>query len=130
MQSPTVNQQITFIYTDNLNKSAEFYENIIGLSLWRDQGTCRIYSLTESALLGVCAVGPKSKGKFIPGDQQNIIITLVTDEVDKWYSHLQSKGISFEKPPAINPNYNIYHCFLRDPSGYLIEIQHFLDDTD
>jgi hypothetical protein len=22
---------------------------------------------------------------------------------------------------------NIYHCFLRDPNGYLIEIQRFLD---
>jgi hypothetical protein len=34
--------------------------------------------------------------------------------------------IRFEKPPAANPRYNIYHCFLRDPNGYLLEIRRFL----
>ncbi|OQY24133.1 MAG: hypothetical protein DRJ03_06405 [Chloroflexi bacterium] len=29
----------------------------------------------------------------------------------------------------LNPRYNIYHCFLRDPNGYLIEIQRFLDSA-
>lgn len=35
-------------------------------------------------------------------------------------------GIVFEKS-QLNPRYAIYHCFLRDPSGYLIEIQRFED---
>jgi catechol 2,3-dioxygenase-like lactoylglutathione lyase family enzyme len=29
------------------------------------------------------------------------------------------------KPPAHNPRYGIYHCFLHDPNGYLVEIQSF-----
>jgi catechol 2,3-dioxygenase-like lactoylglutathione lyase family enzyme len=47
--------------------------------------------------------------------------------VDGWYEHLSARGVAFEKPPQINPQYRIYHCFLRDPDGYLIEIQRFLD---
>ena len=32
-----------------------------------------------------------------------------------------------EKPPTYNPTYHIYHLFVRDPDGYLVEIQTFLD---
>jgi catechol 2,3-dioxygenase-like lactoylglutathione lyase family enzyme len=52
---------------------------------------------------------------------------LVTTAVDAWYEFLIEKGVEIEKPPTLNPTYNIYHCFLRDPNGYLLEIQQFLD---
>ncbi len=123
---PAISGQITFLYTDNLEKSATFYENILGLSLWLDQGTCRIYHITQGSYIGVCQTSNTSKGKLSAGEQNNIIFTIVTDDVDNWYQHLVDKGIRFEKPPETNPTYNIYHCFLRDPNGYLIEIQHFL----
>jgi catechol 2,3-dioxygenase-like lactoylglutathione lyase family enzyme len=51
----------------------------------------------------------------------------VTEDVDRWYEKLSGQGIVFEKQPAFNPDYNIYHCFLRDPNGYLLEIQRFED---
>ena len=38
---------------------------------------------------------------------------------------LQARGVQFDKPPELNPKYAIYHCFLRDPNGYLLEIQRF-----
>ena len=31
------------------------------------------------------------------------------------------------KEPVMNATYNIYHFFMRDPDGYLVEIQRFLD---
>jgi catechol 2,3-dioxygenase-like lactoylglutathione lyase family enzyme len=52
---------------------------------------------------------------------------LVTDKVDEWYAFLQARGVEFDQAPALNDRYHIYHCFLRDPNGYLIEIQQFLD---
>ncbi|HSH04488.1 MAG TPA: VOC family protein, partial [Anaerolineae bacterium] len=57
----------------------------------------------------------------------HIIITLVSPHVDDWYQYLLAKNVSFDKPPQHNPKYNIYHCFLRDPNGYLLEIQRFED---
>jgi catechol 2,3-dioxygenase-like lactoylglutathione lyase family enzyme len=56
-----------------------------------------------------------------------VIFTIVTQEVDAWYEFLSHKGVIFEKPPSYNPQYKIYHCFVRDPNGYLIEIQRFED---
>ena len=127
MIHPDIDEQITFLYTRNLKETARFYEQILGLQLKLDQGTCRIYTITENSYLGFCqktAPGsPQQTGK----EHSEVIFTIVTQNVDQWYAFLDQQGILFEKPPAINPKYNIYHCFLRDPNGYLIEIQEFLD---
>ena len=120
---PTIDEQITFLYTADLEKSARFYEDILGLRLSRDQGTCRIYHVTLSSSLGIC----QCDDALPDFTRRDIIFTLVTEEVDGWYDTLRNRGVQFEKPPAINPRYRIYHCLLRDPNGYLIEIQRFLD---
>jgi len=130
MQRPTITQQITFIYTDDLEKSAAFYENILGFDLWLDQGSCRIYKVSSTGLIGICQSSDQSKGAFSAGEQTHVILTIVTPEVDDWYAYLKAKGITFDKPPTLNTTYHIYHCFLRDPNGYLIEIQRFMNQSD
>jgi catechol 2,3-dioxygenase-like lactoylglutathione lyase family enzyme len=117
----SINQQITFLYTPDLVKTSRFYEEVMGFVLALDQGTCRIYHTAPNAYLGICK---RIDAEIDPG---NVIFTLVTPDVDRWYEMLKNKGVRFEKPPALNPNYRIYHCFLRDPNGYLIEIQRFED---
>ena len=56
-----------------------------------------------------------------------MILTLVCEDVDGWYDYLQEKGVAIEKAPSFNEKFNIYHIFFRDPNGYLLEIQRFLD---
>jgi catechol 2,3-dioxygenase-like lactoylglutathione lyase family enzyme len=119
-QSP-FEQQITFLYTADLNTTARFYEEILGLSLALDQGSCRIYVTAPNSFLGFC------ERKDASAINTNVIFTLVTPDVDGWYDTLSKRGVKFEKPPSANPQYQIYHCFLRDPNGYLIEIQRFDD---
>lgn len=120
-----IEQAITFLYTANLDRTAAFYESIIGLTLWRDQGTCRIYRVSSDGLLGFCQRDvPESAAG--PGEDR-VIFTIVTSDVDGWYERLRQRGVTFSAPPRENPTYRIYHCFLRDPNGYLIEIQRFLD---
>ena len=123
MSHPTIDSQITFLYTADLEATAEFYENTMGLELWLDQGTCRIYQVSKDGYLGFCERADAQV------DHPDVIYTIVTPEsadVDEWYEYLKAKGVKFEKEPAENPKYKIYHCFLRDPNGYLIEIQKFL----
>mgnify|MGYP001587504147 CR=1 FL=1 len=116
-----IEEQITFLYTRDLERTATFYEQILGLPLVRDQGDCRIYRVTVGASVGFC------QRVTAPREPQGIIFTLITPDVDGWHAALQARGVTFEKPPELNPKYNIYHCFLRDPNGYLIEIQRFCD---
>jgi catechol 2,3-dioxygenase-like lactoylglutathione lyase family enzyme len=113
-------QTVTFLYTDDLAGTARFYEQTLGLALVLDQGTCRIYESSSGAFVGLCE---RDEGASPDG----VIFTLVTDDVDGAYEALCEAGVDFEKPPEYNPAYDIYHCFLRDPNGYLIEIQRFED---
>ncbi len=119
---PPIDQQVTFLYTADLPQTAVFYETILELPLVLDQGVCRIYATGGGAFIGFCQ--HLSAGAAPPA---GVILTLVSQDVDGWYAFLQKKGILFEKSPAFNEKFNIYHCFLRDPNGYLIEIQRFLD---
>ena len=121
MSHPSLEQQVTFLYTEDLATTTNFYEEVLGLPLVLDQGSCRIYQIAQSAFIGFC------QNAQVQANPQGIILTLVSQDVDGWYEHLKQKGVEFEKPPAHNPTYNIYHCFLRDPNGYLLEIQTFLD---
>jgi catechol 2,3-dioxygenase-like lactoylglutathione lyase family enzyme len=111
---------ITFCYTRDLKRTAHFYEEVLGLPLVLDQGGCRIYSVSDGAYFGFCEREEVWNGK-------GVILTFVTEDVDAWYDNLSTQGVKFEKEPAFNPDYNIYHCFLRDPNGYLLEIQRFED---
>jgi catechol 2,3-dioxygenase-like lactoylglutathione lyase family enzyme len=118
---PAIDQQITFLYTRDLEATACFYEDVMDLTLVLDQGDCRIYRASADAYVGFC------RRQAAPEEPVGLILTLVTAEVDAWYQYLSERGVVFEKPPAPNPSYGIYHCFLRDPNGYLIEIQRFDD---
>jgi len=111
---------IAFCYTRDLKRTAQFYEETMGLPLVLDQGGCRIYEVSPGAYFGFCEREEVGTGK-------GLILTFVTDDVDGWYERLSGRGVEFEKKPARNPEYNIYHCFLRDPNGYLLEIQRFED---
>jgi catechol 2,3-dioxygenase-like lactoylglutathione lyase family enzyme len=123
MKPPSFDQFVTFMYVRDLHISAAFYENLLGLPLALDQGSCRIYRVAGDAFLGIC----QQRDAVAPSPSGALILTLVTHDVDGWHRYLAERGVVVEKPPQYNPVYNIYHCFLRDPDGYLVEIQRFLD---
>lgn len=121
MPHPRIDQQVTFLYTADLESTAQFYEDILSFKLILDQGACRIYRICTHSFLGFC-----QRDGFSP-DSSVVIYTLVTSVVDEWYQYLLSKKVEIEKAPAYNPKFNIYHFFFKDPNGYLVEIQEFRD---
>ena len=125
MTHPPIDSQITFLYTHDLAHTARFYEEIIGLQLKLDQGTCRIYQVSQDGYLGFCR-RTDATPSVAASDSPPVILTIVTDHVDEWYHRLGELNAQLEGPPATNQQYNIYHFFLRDPNGFLLEIQRFL----
>lgn len=116
-------QVVTFLYTGDLDASSRFYGEILELPLVLDQGACRIYRTSPYGFLGVC----NHKGP--PKDPDSAIVTLVSQDVAGWAERLRAKGVTFEKEPTFYERFNITHLFIRDPSGYLVEIQTFHDPT-
>jgi len=122
---PSIAQHVTFVYVADLERSASFYAGALGLKLTLDQGPCRIYRVTRDAFIGTCtrADAPRPDG---------VIMTLVVptrEDVDAWAEHLTRLGVALEKPPTYHETYDIYHVFIRDPDGYLVEVQVFEDPT-
>ena len=113
---------ITFLSVNDLERSSLFYRTTLGLDLVTDQGSCRIFRVSESGFLGIC-VSERPVGA--PG----LIVTLVRDDVESFCAALAESGVAFEHPLAHNSTFGITHAFLRDPDGHLIEIQRFNDPS-
>ena len=125
--SQSFDQQVTFLYVKDLERSERFYGETLGLELVLNQGQARIYRVGRgNAFLGICLSSAVQQAPPADRAPLGVIVTFVTDDVDGAYSALCAKGIAFEKRPMINTTYNIYNCFFRDPDGYLLEIQKFL----
>lgn len=113
-------QQVTFLLVSDLERSAQFYGDLLGLELVLDQGDCRIFRVTDTAFLGIC----ERKGRPSPG---SVLVTLVTEDVDAEHQRLVAAGVNCEQEPKKNAKYNLYHSFYRDPDGFMVEVQRFLD---
>jgi catechol 2,3-dioxygenase-like lactoylglutathione lyase family enzyme len=136
---PSLTQQVTFLYTADLEATHAFYGKLLGLPLVLDQDACRIYRAVPGgageAFLGFCRRGavlqppaPEPAGQEGVLDR-SVVLTLVSEEVDGWGAWLEAQGVALERPPQHNATYNIRHLFLRDPDNRLVEIQQFLDPT-
>ncbi len=111
---------ITFCYTGDLEAVHSFYNGLLMLPMVLDQGRCRIYRVSHGGFIGFC-LGEKQ------GPRDAALITLVTPDVDKWFRKVSNAGHPVVRPPCMNSEFGIYHCFVMDPSGYTVEIQRFED---
>ena len=107
---------LVFLFVTDLDRSTAFYQSL-GLAVLIDQGSCRILGVDQALMVGLC-------GDRTPSPD-GVIFTLVTDRVEAVCADLASRGVRFEQPPRYSADYDITHAFLRDPDGYLVEIQRF-----
>jgi catechol 2,3-dioxygenase-like lactoylglutathione lyase family enzyme len=112
---------VVFIYVEDLDRSSAFYGDALGLPMVLEQAHCRIYQASATGFVGVCRSGDR------PTTPAGVIVTLVRDDVDEFCDRLIAAGIELEQAPAPSERFAIYHAFLRDPDGYLVEIQRFDD---
>lgn len=119
-RSDLFDQQVVFLPTGDLGRADHFYRVLLGLPLVLDQGVCRIYRTGPFAFLGVCE-------HLVADSAAGAIVTLVSDDVDGWYQRLVAAGVGFDKPPSRNEKFGIYHVFVQDPDGNVLEIQRFED---
>ncbi len=112
---------VPFFGVSDLERTHHFYGETLGLPLYKDQGVCRIYEVIPGAYVGFCSHHPAVPPEFSP------MITLLTPSVDQAHRQLVEAGVAVDGEPRVNPRFNIYHFFARDPDGYKVEIQRFLD---
>ena len=121
MTHPLIMQSVTWVYTKDLDGTCKFYSEALGLVQVLDQGGCRVFRMAPKSFLGVSFARP---GRFV--EPKGVVITFVTDDVDRWYAHLVGSHVVTEGPPTLSEGGSAYAFFVRDPNGYLLEFQRFM----
>ncbi len=125
---PTKDMELTHILViNNLEKSKEFYVNILGAKIHSEYGgTSCVLNFRGTWLLLVTGSGPtkdKPEISFIPPDNSNRInhsFTIRVKDCNESYKILKSRGAEFLTPP-VDWGQEI-RCFFTDPDGHLFEI--------
>lgn len=111
---------IGFYPCRDLRRTAQFYR-ALGLGVARDQGSCLIFRVAQGGYVGFC------QHEASLSEHPGLILTLVLDDVDGVYERLTEGGVPTEAPPKLSERFGIYHFFTRDPDGYRVEVQRFLE---
>ncbi|MGI6252778.1 MAG: VOC family protein [Aminivibrio sp.] len=121
---PQICSQITFFYYKDFERARDFYERIMKFELVDDQGTCRIYRVHGSAFFGI--VDENHGHCSAPRSESTVLLTLVTDDVKKWWDYLHKEKVKITSEFLSKPEIQIEAFFFEDPEGYALEVQSFL----
>ncbi len=116
-----IDRLISWVYTRSLDSTTKFYADQLGLECIRAEGGARIYAAGGGAI-GVCEA---FADRVV--EPQGSLISLVVDDVDAWHARLRERGVEIEAPPHRLDRFGIYTFFVRDPNGYRLEFQQFLE---
>ena len=111
---------VYFLKTRDLEETTRFYAQVMGFPLVLDQKTCRIFRICQNCHIGFC---------LTEGDtgSEEVIVTIEIEDVDGFCAYLETQNVEIDTLPRFNERYNIYQMFIRDPNGYCLEVQRFLD---
>lgn len=119
-----IESSITFLPVSNLKETVRFYTEVVGLTVWKEMGSCIILSCNKG-YWGFCQYDdgrPLASGVCMSLNCEN------TQQVDQEYQRLQSLGIKTQGAPARHPKFSVYSFFFADPDGYLLEFQKIVDE--
>ena len=125
---PTEGVELTHILVvSNLNRSKNFYSNILGATVFSEYGGTSCVLKFQSAWLLIVTGGEPTKDKpevkfSIPKNINHVShsMTIKVKDCQSSYNVLKSRGAKFLTPPVDWDNE--IRCFFRDPDGHLLEI--------
>ncbi|TVP94254.1 MAG: VOC family protein [Acholeplasmatales bacterium] len=112
---------IHFYKVRDLDRVRAFYGELLGLSLYKDQGLCLIYDLDSHGKIGFCTHHPEN----VPASTCITFVYATREDVDACYRSLNER-IGPLPTPSYNTRFGIYHFFAKDFEGLTVEFQTFL----
>lgn len=118
LEGHSIQSLICFYPCLDIEETTKFYLNDIGLSLYQDQGSCKIFD-TGYGLLGFCEYED-----HILCNKTCISFNLPSEEdVDAYYEKYKAQGMKIIKEPKKHEKYDVYSFFMEDVNGYTLEFQ-------
>ncbi len=118
-----------FITVADINRSADFYENVFGgrvLSRGDSKGASGHILIANTWLIVNIGGGPTPDKPTVtlsvPADLDKIssFMNIRVADIQSCYELWKSRGAEFITPPI--PKYGEIRCYIRDPDGYIIEV--------
>jgi len=113
------------IFTEDLNASKEFYQNVFGLSLVYEGDTSAVFKIGETLIniLDINSadelVNPAKVASRDSGSRH--VFTVHVDDVDALCADLVSRGVTLINGPMDRP-WGIRSASFSDPGGHIWEI--------
>ena len=105
----------------DIEETTHYYLNEIGLTLYVDQGACRIFD-TGYGYIGFCEYEDR-----ILCNKTCISFNLSSiEEVNAYYEKFKAKNAKDLTVPQKHPKFDVYSFFMKDVNGYTIEFQKLL----
>ncbi len=122
-----IHHSIVFLPCRDIEETTAFYHDVLGLSIVNVQagGKLKIFDCGRG-----CWGFQMHKDGFLLSDPERICLSLECEklqDVDDYYKALTARGVSTLGAPQKHPLHPVYSFFMRDPSGYTVEIQKILD---
>ena len=132
---------IIFLYSTDLRASRRFYEHDLGLSLRSDKGAVVFYRLpshppgASTSSLGIVQAGVSAAEappcSAATAGRDTVMLCLLAADVDAAFERVVGGGrAAVVQPPRTNQRFGIYNALVRDPDGYLVELQQFLSPSE
>ena len=113
------------LFTEDLDKSKQFYEKVFGLSLVFEDNNSAVFKIGETHinLLQISSadelVTPAKVGS--PDDGARLVFTIHVDDVDAMCQKLTANGVELLNGPMDRP-WGIRTASFKDPGGHIWEI--------
>ena len=116
--SLSIQSQVVFLYYSDLPAAANFYGEKLGFQKTFDGGWVHIYQSSQNSYVGLV---DNTRGHHRSSSDKPVMLSLVTEEIEHWYTHLQNKGIKILSPLSDSRNFPIRSFLTEDPGGYTVE---------
>ena len=116
-----VEGQITFFYYHNLAAAERFYRDTMGFEKVIDLDFAKVFRMADGANVGIVGEG----GYLKPEKGKPVMLTVMVEDADAWYSKLSGTGVSVNHPPQQQEYLDMRGFLTWDPECYVIEILEF-----
>ncbi|CAM1366511.1 conserved hypothetical protein [Tenacibaculum litoreum] len=106
------------IYSNDLEKSKNFYIDFLGMDLAMDMGWILTFVSKENETAQI-SIFQNEKNK--PLDNSAIFLSIEVSNIDNWYKHAEEQKIEIVYP-ITNENWGVRRFFVKDPNGVTINL--------
>lgn len=114
--------QVTFLYFEDIQEAADFFEGILGLERVMDTGWAYVWRTAGKAFVG--AVDEKHTTLDIQC-RGGLLVSLTVDNIEEVHAHLKASGVKDVADIYDGQEIPIRSVFCTGPAGYKFEIQQF-----